>query len=118
MPLKEAWLTKLLIRTAQFKADQRDQILSQFIDNMNSSVTTQQLRDAARNAGWHPMVIKFLTDIWTSLARRRSKDNFFATIKTRLSSGEWSRKIMALDSDEARHIITLQLDTLNRWVKA
>lgn len=117
IPLRPAWIAKLLIRTAQFKADQHDRILAQFINNLNPSVTTQQLRDTARNAGWHPIVIKFLTDIWTSLARRRSTENFFAAIKTRLSTGEWSRKIMGLDSDEARHLVTLQLDTLHRWIK-
>ena len=116
--LNAAWQTNLLMNAAQLESDRQQQTLEKFLTHLSPSVTTAQLREAARSAGWHPMVIRMLTDVWTSLARRKSKDNFFAAINARLNTSEWFKKIMALESDAARHIITLQLDQLKDWINS
>ncbi len=116
--LKAAWQTNLLMNAAQLESDREKQLLEKFLTQLSPSVKTAQLREAAGSAGWHPMVIKMLTDVWTSLARRKTKDNFFAAINVRLNTSEWFKKIMALESDAARHIITLQLDKLKDWINS
>lgn len=110
------WVANLSIAKAQLGIEALQQPMKQFIKKLSPSTTTAQLRESARDAGWHPVVIKILTDIWTSLSRRRTKENFFAAIKVRLNTGEFVRKLLNLESDEARHMITLQLDTLARWI--
>ena len=105
--LRAVWQTNLLMNAAQLEFDRQQQTLERFLTQLSPSVKTEQLREAARSAGWHPKVIKMLTDIWTSLARRKTKDRFFAAINARLSTGEWLKKIMVLESDAARHIVTV-----------
>jgi len=106
----------LLIGRAQPEFDLQRQKFEQFIKNLNSLVKTRQLREAARDAGWHPQVIKLLTDTWTSLGRRRTKDNLFSVLRARLNTGEFPRRLDKLESDAARHLMIVQLDSLRRWI--
>lgn len=116
--LLKAWETNILLSKAQSELDQQQQPLQKLLTQLSPSVKTAQLRDVARSAGWHPMVIRMMTDIWTSLARRKTKDNFFAAINAQLNSSEWLNKMKALESDAARHIIRLQLDQLKNWINS
>ena len=114
--LKEAWRANLLMSAAQLESDRQQQTLKKFLTNLSPSVKTAQLTEAASKAGWHPIVIRMLTDAWTSLGRRKTKENFFAAINARLLTQRWLKKIMALESDAARHIVTLQTDKLKDWI--
>ncbi len=115
-PINPSWVARILLDKAEREINLQQKSLSKFLYKLSPSTTTAQLRETAREAGWHPVIIKLLTDIWTSLSRRRTKENFFATLNTRINSGEIVRKIERLESDAARHVVTLQFDTLRSWM--